>query len=139
MKKILTDIKTYWLPIVIIFIYLAITYIFFGNICPMQILIGIPCPGCGLTRACLSILTWRLKDAWSYNATSFLWISAILYGIWRRYFSMRKGKGGVTTAIIVILGLVTMAYYVFRMITIFPQSPMSYFEGNLLKLYINIF
>ena len=139
MKKILTDIKTYWLPIVIIFIYLAITYFFFGNICPMQILVGIPCPGCGLTRACLSILTWRLKDAWSYNATSFLWISAILYGIWKRYFSKKKGKGGVTTAILVILGLVTMAYYVFRMISIFPQAPMSYFEGNLLKLYINLF
>ena len=35
---------------------------------------GIPCPGCGMTRACLAILQGEFSTAWRYHPVSFLLI-----------------------------------------------------------------
>ena len=35
---------------------------------------GIPCPGCGMTRACLAILQGEFSTAWRYHPFSFLLI-----------------------------------------------------------------
>ena len=32
----------------------------------------VPCPGCGMTRACLSLTHGRFTDAWRYHPFSFL-------------------------------------------------------------------
>lgn len=38
-----------------------------GITCPIKFLTGVSCPGCGLTRACVSALCLRFADAFAYH------------------------------------------------------------------------
>ena len=44
--------------------YWTVTHLLFDRFCPMQILLGLPCPGCGMTRALGLVLTGHLAAAW---------------------------------------------------------------------------
>lgn len=46
--------------------------------CPIHLITGYDCPGCGLQRAAHSILHGRLREAMGYNA---LVVLVILYGL----------------------------------------------------------
>ena len=56
-------------------LYLA----FFGNPeggialipCPVRSAIGIPCPGCGMTRSCLALAQGEFVSAWKFHPFSF--------------------------------------------------------------------
>jgi hypothetical protein len=49
--------------------YYAVSNALYGYVCPSQAMIGLPCPGCGLTRAALLLAQGRLKDSFSMNPT----------------------------------------------------------------------
>ncbi len=36
--------------------------------CPIRRLTGYECPGCGVTRMCMSLLSGDIESAWHYNA-----------------------------------------------------------------------
>jgi len=36
-------------------------------VCPFKLLTGLPCPGCGATRAALSLLSGHVREAWGFN------------------------------------------------------------------------
>lgn len=40
--------------------------------CVFHTVTDVPCPGCGMTRACLSITHGHFTDAWRYHPFSFL-------------------------------------------------------------------
>lgn len=40
--------------------------------CVFHTVTDVPCPGCGMTRACLSITHGQFTDAWRYHPLSFL-------------------------------------------------------------------
>lgn len=79
----------YWLSIVIILVSVVLLIIQFWFIehfnrqdlliCGMKTLFGIPCPGCGGTRAIFSLLKGNLPAAIYYNA--FVVYCCIVYGI----------------------------------------------------------
>jgi len=60
------------------------------ELCMMRRLMGIDCPGCGLTRCFISLAHGDLAAAWSYNPAG-LWLFAIMafqipfrgYQLWR--------------------------------------------------------
>lgn len=54
-------------------IYIFITSLIFNDICPSKILFKISCPGCGLTRGSISLLTGHFKAAMHYNAAAVIW------------------------------------------------------------------
>jgi Protein of unknown function (DUF2752) len=37
------------------------------TVCPMHLITGLPCPGCGLTRSWVATAHGRISDAFSYN------------------------------------------------------------------------
>jgi len=39
--------------------------------CPLKTVTGLPCPGCGMTRACLSLARGELEAAWTYHPFAF--------------------------------------------------------------------
>ena len=48
--------------------------------CPFKLIFGIDCPGCGLTRACISALKFDLKAAFDYHPLF------LLFAAWMVYF-----------------------------------------------------
>lgn len=89
-SRILADLRACRIALLIIICYLVLTQSIFHTVCPMAILTGIPCPGCGLTRSGLWVLTGHLAEAWNLNPTIYLWLPLILYGILFRYLLGRK-------------------------------------------------
>lgn len=50
--------------------------LFFRAQCPILAITGIPCPGCGMTRACLSVLRGDFAAAFGYH--SMVWSLPLL-------------------------------------------------------------
>lgn len=46
---------------------LALLYIFGGGLCIFRLLTGIPCPGCGMTRALAAVLRGDAASAFSFH------------------------------------------------------------------------
>ena len=55
MYELKQDLKLYGKPLLLTAMVLVAMQLIFHELCPMKILLGIPCPGCGLTHACLDI------------------------------------------------------------------------------------
>ncbi|MCR4739118.1 MAG: DUF2752 domain-containing protein [Lachnospiraceae bacterium] len=107
---------------------------FFHRICLFSLVTGLPCPGCGLTRAFAALIKGNIQDALSLNAMIFLWILLVLYLGYCRYVIQ---KMQAFTPALIIVCLLTIAYYVYRMVYVYPEGPvMSYYENNLIALFL---
>ncbi|MEN6617584.1 MAG: DUF2752 domain-containing protein [Syntrophorhabdus sp.] len=64
--------------------------------CPFHILTGIHCPGCGMTRAILSLMAGNMADAFLYNPFCFFLIFVILISVipekWTERFHTRLAR-----------------------------------------------
>jgi hypothetical protein len=49
--------------------------------CPFKALTGIPCPGCGMTRAMLSVTKGDFRGAFGYNPFSFFLLFMVVVSI----------------------------------------------------------
>ena len=136
------DIKKNLPPLVMAALALLIIDLVWGKICPVRTMIGIPCPGCGLTRAFKLAMTGNFYQATVINP---LWIAIIVLVI--LYLSIRylitdekKSKKllyGLKVCAIII-GLLCIVYYIYRMICWFPdREPMVYDSKNAIN-YIRV-
>lgn len=77
--------------IIVMHLFFAIVLIwmaFFWK-CPSKVLFGIPCPGCGLTRAHKAALQLNFKEAFSYHPLFPVAIPTLLYLIHYRVLPWR--------------------------------------------------
>ena len=136
------DIKKNFPPLVMAALALLIIDLVWGKICPVRTMIGIPCPGCGLTRAFKLAMTGHFYQATVINP---LWIAIILLVI--LYLSIRylitdekmskKLLYGLKVCAIII-ALLCIVYYIYRMICWFPdREPMVYDSKNAIN-YIRL-
>ena len=90
--------------------------------CPVRLLFGVPCPGCGTTRACIALLSMDVRAAFGYQPVFPLILILFLYGIHRNIIRrkwMEKGrrwKGSLETALVLAAGGVVLAVYVARLL-----------------------
>ena len=133
--RIILDIKKFWGIIAAFLLYDLVTHMIFHQFCPMVIITGIPCAGCGMTRAFFYLLTGHPQRAMTYNAGVIIWGIAIGYALAGRYLIGKKLKG--TKAMFVIAFIFSLLYYVYRMLN-FPTGvqPMIYEENNILQHFI---
>ena len=92
LKNIYNDImhiKTFIIIFIIAFISLNLL---FHKICLISIITGFPCPGCGMTRAFVNLLTFHFKDAFYWSPSIFLWVPLLIYGILNRYIFKCSNK-----------------------------------------------
>lgn len=65
--RLLSDIAAF---LAIVFLYLI--FYFTGIGCPIRFLTGISCPGCGMTRAVISLFLLNFTDAWYFHPLVFI-------------------------------------------------------------------
>lgn len=116
LQRILSDIKKNGLAIIIVAVGLFVVNYIFGTICPIAILFGVPCPGCGMTRAVMAVLHGQFMQAAHYNAAVYLWAAYAVFWAIDRYFFENKKKMISVTAIIVVC-ILTIVYFIYRIFT----------------------
>ena len=88
-KRIKEDWNNYKIGIGTAMLYLFLSTTFLGASCPSRIFFQKPCPGCGLTRAALCLVTFRWKAAWNFNAMIF---PLTFFLAWCFFFRYIRGK-----------------------------------------------
>lgn len=131
-KRVWRDIYKYKWFILGFLIYYFLSHKIWGAYCPMLLMTGLPCPGCGMSRAIFFVFTFQYSRAWMMNPVSFLWALLLLAFIVMRYL-LGKSVKKLQTPLVFILSL-TVGYYIFRMKTTFPSyPPIVYRNNNLLE------
>lgn len=113
-KKLHKDIRQLSVTLLVIAVYLLVTTVIFGTSCPYKIFTGKDCPGCGLTRGSLCILTGHFKRAAEYNITSYGWVALILWLLWERYFADKEKIRW--EAPVIVLGVLTIIMYIIKQV-----------------------
>ena len=136
MKQILgrigKDVKAYGGIVAILLALWLVCTFFFGSACITVFITGLPCPGCGMGHAVLSILKGSVLLANKYNPSVWIWsVFGLSFFLYRYVFGKEKGCWGW---ILALVGLLSVAIYLYRMINLFPsEPPLTYYEGNLFQ------
>mgnify|MGYP001852166142 FL=1 len=108
--------------LIVIFLIYAILIIRFdiGIPCVFYEITGLYCPGCGITRLCLSLFEGDVYQAFRYNPIIFidLPILFILF-VLNIFFKNNKNIKKITDVIIIFLATITIIFGVIRNIPIF--------------------
>lgn len=119
-KNIWRDVSKNYIVIIVIALYIVVASMIFDNICPSKIFLKLPCPGCGLTRASLSILTGHFAAALKYNATAYLWVVGIAFAMIQKYVLEKKFK--FMNMYWIVSFVITILYFVARLIYYTPLN-----------------
>lgn len=126
--RIWEDIKKYkWFTLGFL-IYYVITHMVFGAYCPQLLITGLPCPGCGMSRAMFFVITFQFTRAWNMNPIAFIWVLLIFVFVLLRYV-LGKSTKHLRMALIITL-ILTIGIYMGRMFEGFPQAPPIVYRGN---------
>jgi hypothetical protein len=136
LREILADVYRIRYALLILALYTVCAEVLFGEFCPLRIFIGFPCPGCGMTRALFCLLKFRFLEAFQWNPMVYVWIPALVFLFWKRYYVHRKSIWQELVPVVVCLA--TLVSYIYQMAVCFPdREPYTYFQGNLLALVKN--
>ncbi len=109
--------KSYWLPkltVAAAIVSAAALLSVSGIGCPIRFLFGIPCPGCGTTRACAAALHGDFAEAFRWHPLFIVAVPAFIYialGDYPLFGSVRR-----ETVFCVALGLAFLAVYLIRIL-----------------------
>lgn len=129
--RMMIDIKKYGVITVLIVILYFVMHKIFNAFCPVVIVTGFPCPGCGTVRAVALLLSGHFERSFLLNPLAGGWL---LLGAWifiRRYWQGKKITGLKQTGLVLIIGM--MLVYGYKMYFQFPgRPPMTFRYQNLI-------
>ena len=82
--------------------------------CPLLRVFSIPCPGCGMTRACLRLVMLDFAGAWYYHPLVFVVPFSLLWLFHYKAFRLPFGETGAKIVLIATL-ILLIAVYIIRM------------------------
>ncbi len=135
--RIRQDLKTYHRGLFLAAAYPGITSALGIPVCPMVLFWGLPCPGCGMTRAALLFFKGKWNTAWQMHPFFFVLLVLAAVAAAFRYGAGRSMPGfkRIVPAVLIL----SILFYVYRMIRYFPgQEPMTYSSHNILRLLADI-
>ena len=118
-------VKSAWRLFIVIIVYSVLASIFLGTSCLMASTLGLPCPGCGATRAFLLLFSADIALSLHFHP---LLIPAILcfgayFIAWLTYEHIPRPM----ERMLVIFAIVMVVFYFLRMILYFPrETPMVF-------------
>lgn len=132
LKLLYCDIRSAKWAVMFIIAYFVILKKLFRSLCPMVLLTGFPCPGCGLTRAGVHVLRLEFAAAWRIHPFIFAVIGlAAVFAAERYLLKSKEMKATMRCAVAIIAGM--LLFYIYRMMRFFPDvSPMTYYRHSLL-------
>jgi hypothetical protein len=96
-----------------------------GTICVAESSIGLPCPGCGLTRAWKAALHLQWREAFTWHPL--FWLVPVIAAVWlgQLVWGKQKSPRWLTVFLITCFS-VFLIVYVVRMVLYFPHTaPMA--------------
>lgn len=143
-KLFIKDIKYYLIFGTLIIALLVVPETIVRTICPIRIFFGIPCPGCGMTRAFGLLFQGKVVEATEMHP---FWIIVVLAAIAFfiiRYFVTPGEKYDkvwkIFTYVIFGLAIAMIIFYIYRMITWFPnREPMLIDKKSIVPSIIEFF
>lgn len=132
------DVHTAYPVLVVVVLIIILSNAILGKICALRMLAGIPCPGCGLTRAFLLLSQGDIKTATEMHPFWIPIVFVLVLFVVGRYFIENKEKRRKIFHIIKLLAILIVigmfALYVYRMINYYPDvEPMVYDKDNILN------
>jgi hypothetical protein len=106
-------------------LFAVVTWLISGTSCIWRATLGLPCPGCGLTRSVLALLAGDWLRSWQMHPLTIPLALAMLYYLLklvnpRFHMAAKSEKRAMISLIIAFL-----AVYAVRMVLLFPdQAPM---------------
>ena len=113
--------KRKWRSFALILIFVFAWAVCFG--CAVYRLLGVPCPGCGMTRAWLQAL--RLDFAGAFRWHPLFW-TVPLVALFLIFFGTRRWILRGLTACLLLFVMV----YALRMLLLFPHTPPMTFDPD---------
>ncbi len=95
--------------------FLVLLWIAFYWKCPSKVLFGIPCPGCGLTRAYKAALRLDFQSAFSHHPLFPLAVPTLMYLIHYRVLPWRLPQWAELT-LGILIAVLFLGLYGYRMI-----------------------
>ena len=133
------EIKNTLPAIAIIAIAVVICTILFDGFCLFRLMSGIPCPGCGLTRAAILLLKGHAAESFNMHPMLIPFLFILLIYFMEKYYidneKPSKAKGLKVTYIYgCIVAIAMIILYLVRMKLYFPNvEPYIYYKKNLLQ------
>lgn len=115
----------------ILMIILILGFLFLFYQCPFRFLLGIPCPGCGMTRAFLALLHLDIKDAFHAHPLFPVVILIAIYYLLETIKVIRFPEK-VKKILLVVIALLFILVYVVRLchgseiVQICPENALLY-------------
>jgi hypothetical protein len=124
-------LKKYWIGIILgLFVMIGLDYVY-GSVCFSIIMFGIPCPGCGMTRATKLLLTGHLKQSFQMHPLlPLVIIGVVFYPIIKKIL---KNYILFVKIYVIICLVIFIGFYIYRMKMYYPNiQPMIYYKDNYL-------
>jgi hypothetical protein len=129
--RLWNDARKYWWVALFLVAYYAVTRLLLPVSCPLYYTVGIPCAGCGMTRAVRFVLTFQFGRAFYLNPLAF---GPVFFGFYCFFFRYIKGKAiPAFFPIIITFFVLLVLFYLVRMFLYFPDRvPYVYNYDNLM-------
>lgn len=129
------DIRTFYPALIIFLVLYFLSHKIFHAFCPMVIVTGFPCAGCGLTRAFLYLLQGQFIRAIKLNPMVIpIFLFLIYFFVYRYLLGKTVRYLNLLLALLAVAALVT---YGIRMYLYFPgRPPYVYTQDNVLSRQI---
>jgi len=136
-KRTLRNALDAWWVLLIIVAYSVFAHIFLGTSCLFASTTGIPCPGCGVTRAFFALLDGHLME--SLQLHPLMIPSAVYICVYAVLWLVCEKMPRFMEKILIILTVALLGLYAARMLLMFPrETPMVYNKQAVLPRIVSL-